>query len=103
MQHDAPYRDTTDDTWWRANFSTRPYVDSDASYDDYGPAYGYARDAWQRYPGRRWDEVESDLGRDWDRARGGSSLTWERAKLAVKDAWHRMTDSIERATERDRR
>ena len=37
---------TVEEAYWRDNFSSRPYVDSSASYDDYGPAYGYGVDSF---------------------------------------------------------
>jgi len=87
---------TVEDAYWRDNYSSRPYV-SGGSYDDYGPAYSYGVNSYSKYPGRDFDDVESDLSRDWDRVRGTSSLTWERAKHATKDAWNRVSDSVERA------
>jgi hypothetical protein len=91
---------TREDAYWRDNYSNRPYA-SGASYDDFGPAYAYGVVAYSRYPGRRFDEVESDLSRDWISARGKSSLTWERAKQATRDAWNRLSDRVERAVPGD--
>ena len=88
---------TQEDAYWRDNYSSRPYVDAGSSYDDYGPAYGYGVNSYSKYPGRSFEDVESDLSRDWDRARGTSSLTWDRAKNATRDAWHRVSDTVERA------
>nr|HET7860764.1 glycine zipper domain-containing protein [Caldimonas sp.] len=87
---------TVEDAYWRDNFTSRPYA-SGSTYDEYRPAYRYGWDSYSKYPGRRFDEVESDLSRDWDRAKGESRLTWDRAKLATKDAWNRVSDSVERA------
>ena len=88
---------TREDAYWRENYTTRPYVHPSDSYDDFGPAYGYGVSSYSRYPGRAFDEVESDLGRGWDSARGGSSLGWERAKSATREARHRASDTVERA------
>ncbi|MEO8655887.1 MAG: hypothetical protein ABI409_17300, partial [Ramlibacter sp.] len=74
-----------EETYWRDNYSTRPYVTSGSSYDDYGPAYRYGVDSYSRFPDRSFDDVESDLGRDWESNRGRSSLEWEHAKHATKD------------------
>jgi hypothetical protein len=90
-----------EDAFWRDNYSSRPYIRSGASYDDYSPAYRYGVDAYSRNPGRSFDEVESDLGRDWNNTRGTSSLEWEHAKHATRDAWHRVSDAAERATPGD--
>jgi hypothetical protein len=86
-----------EDTYWRDNYRTRPYVDSGVSYDDYAPAYRHGVEAHTRYPDRHFDEIESDLGRDWSTARGKSSLEWERAKHASRDAWTRVKNGVERA------
>ena len=92
---------TIEDAYWRDNYSSRPYVDGGATYDDYGPAYGYGVDAYSRYPGRRFDQSEADLSRNWDGARGQSKLGWDQAKSATRDAWHRVSNSVERATPGD--
>lgn len=90
-----------EETYWRDNYATRPYVTSGASFDDYGPAYRYGLDAYTRYPDRAFDEVEPELGRGWTNSRGCSSLEWERAKHASRDAWHRLSDTVERAVPGD--
>ena len=90
-----------EDTYWRDNYSTRPYVDKGAKYDDYSPAYRHGVEAHTRYPDRHFDEIESDLGRDWGTTRGTSSLEWEKAKHASRDAWTRVKDTVERAVPGD--
>ena len=92
-----------EDTYWRGNYASRPYVTSGASYDDYGPAYMYGVDAYSRYPGRTYDEVEPELGRDWSTRRGRSSLEWENAKHATRDAWHRVERAIPGDADKDGR
>ena len=81
---------TSEDIYWRQNFTHRPYSGRDASFDDYGPAYGYGVAAYGRYPGRRFEELEADLARDWIRARGRSNLEWALAREAARDAWVRV-------------
>ena len=85
-----------EEAYWRDNHSSRSYA-SGSSYDEYRPAYGYGVDAFARYPGRTFDEVEPELGRDWSSKRGSSSLEWGRAKHATRDAWQRVSDTVERA------
>jgi hypothetical protein len=89
-----------EDAYWRDNYASRPYA-SALGYDQYRPAYGYGVDAFTRYPGRSFDEVEPELARDWNSRRGNSSLEWERAKHATRDAWQRLSDTVERATPGD--
>ena len=90
-----------EDAYWRDNYSSRPYVSSGASYDEYAPAYRYGVESYSRYPDRSFDEVEPELSRDWDSARGESSLEWEHAKHASRDAWHRLSNAVERAVPGD--
>jgi hypothetical protein len=46
-----------------------------------------------RYSGRQWDTVETDLRTDWESRNTGSRSTWEKVKAAVRHGWDRMTDS----------
>ncbi|GAB3419543.1 YsnF/AvaK domain-containing protein [Massilia agilis] len=75
---------------WNSNYAT-----SGGSYDDYAPAYdyGYQMARSDKYRGRKWDEVESDLRSDWDSRYPGESgaSSWERFKMAVRNGWDRLT------------
>ena len=90
-----------EDTYWRDNYTTRPYVQAGTSYDDYGPAYRYGVETYPRYAGRPFDEVEAELSRDWAGARGTSRLDWNDARHPTRDAWERLGDRIERAVPGD--
>ncbi len=90
-----------EDAYWRDNYSSKPYAAEGGSYDDFGPAYKYGVDAYQRNPDRSFDEVETDLSSGWSNARGESSLEWGRAKHASRDAWDRLSDKVERAVPGD--
>jgi hypothetical protein len=81
---------TREDAYWRTNFSGRPYVERGSSYDDYGPAYGFGVDAFSRYPGRSFDEIEPDLSQRWATGSGASTLRWNGARDAARDAWNRV-------------
>jgi hypothetical protein len=90
-----------DDTYWRDNYQSRPYIDGAYGYEDYGPAYRYGADAYANHRGREFDDIEGDLGSGWERAKSGSRLTWERAKAAVRDAWDRLAHHGEHKGSRD--
>ena len=92
---------TAENAYWQDNFTSRPYVDGSKSFDDYGPAYGYGVNSYGKYPGKAFDDVESDLSRDWSSSRGTSNLDWESAKSASRDAWNRVSDTVERAVPGD--
>ncbi len=84
------------DAYWRDNHSTRSYANG-STFDEYRPACGYGVDAYTRYPGRSFDDLEPELSRDWNSRRGNSNLDWGRAKHASRDAWQRVSDTVERA------
>lgn len=81
---------TVEDAYWRDNYSTQSYADRTMPYSEYQPAYRYGWESRERYPGRRYDEVENDLERGWETAKGESKLAWHQAKNATRDAWHRV-------------
>lgn len=85
---------TAEDAYWRENYSSRPYVTRDATFDDYGPAYRYGVDTAGQYPGRSFDEAEPDLRGGWERARGPSRLSWDHARHATRDSWQRLHNRI---------
>ena len=71
----------------------RDYVEKGSRFDDHGPAYGFGVDARGRYPGRDFDDVESEMSNDWAVSRGASILSWEWARHAARDAWNRVSPS----------
>ena len=76
--------------YWESVHATRPYYDSNFTYDDYNPAYAYGDDVRARHVGRKWDDsLESEVRDGWDAAKAKSRLTWEQAKDAVRDAFDR--------------
>ena len=84
---------TAEEAYWRANYQTRPYADSNSGYETYAPAYQYGWESRSRYPGRKYSEVESDLATGWGKTKGATKLGWDKAKHATRDAW----DRVERA------
>ena len=78
------------DSYWKQNYSSRPYA-TGRSYDDLQGGYRYGYESAGRYQGRNWDDVENDLSRDWNNYEHRGQSTWENVKDAVRDAWARMT------------
>lgn len=83
---------TSEVAYWRDNFKSRPYTENATSFDDYGPAYDYGVNSYTKYPGRSFDDIETDLSRDWDAVRGASKLRWDQARNATRDAWERISN-----------
>src|SRR4029077_20093805 len=78
---------TVEDAYWRENYRTRPYAESNRTYEHYQPAYRYGWESRERYDDKTWDQAQNDLERGWDKAKGASTQTWHEAKDATRDAW----------------
>jgi hypothetical protein len=91
---------TTDESYWRENYRTRPYADESRGFDHYRPGYRYGYESADRIGRRPWNEAEPELRRGWDEYEGRSDSTWEEIKDTVKDAWDRVTGKDDRIDRR---
>ena len=82
---------TTEEEYWRNNYPARPYVGTNRNFDYWQPGYRYGYESANRYPGRKWDEVEGDLRSGWEKFEHRSKSTWEEIRAAVRDGWDRVT------------
>jgi hypothetical protein len=82
---------TSEAVYWKENFKARPYAADAERFDDYGPAYDYGVVSYGKYPGRNFDDIETELSRDWESVRGKSTLKWDDARLATRDAYERVS------------
>ena len=82
---DADYRSD-----FRRDWESR-YRSSGETWETYEPAYeyGYRSASDERWRGRNWSEVESDLRSDWERRHPDSA--WERFKDSVRYGWEKVT------------
>lgn len=80
---------TVEDAYWESNYSKQKYVDRNAPYSVYQPAYRTGYEGRGRYPGKEFGEVENNLKKDYEKSRGDSTLSWDKAKPATRDAWNR--------------
>jgi hypothetical protein len=86
---------TVEETYWRENYASRPYVTEGASREDFAPAYRYGWESHERYPDKTFDDVELDLERDWEQKEAPPDWRGTDAKPAARDAWDRVeADSI---------
>lgn len=81
---------TVEDAYWRANYTTRPYVDRNSAYETYEAAYRTGYEGRRRNTDRSYDEVESELQREYIATGGVSRLDWDHARDAVRDGWNRV-------------
>lgn len=78
-------------SYWRDTYSTRPYYNSNRSYNVYEPAYRYGVDLYNKNPNTRYEDLnQSQIGSGWANARGNSDLGWADAQMAARDAYNRM-------------
>lgn len=82
---------STDENFWRTNYSSRAYATSDRGFDFYRAAYRFGHDAAQQHKGNRWDDVEAELRRGWQKFEARGEHAWEQISDAVRDAWDRVT------------
>jgi hypothetical protein len=89
---------TMEDEYWQTNYTSRPYVEPDRTYEDYRPAYHTGYDGYRQYgdTGRSYDEMEPQLQQDYEVRRGNTGLPWDKARHATRDAWDRVHTSTSR-------
>ncbi|OUC16281.1 MAG: hypothetical protein B0A82_02460 [Alkalinema sp. CACIAM 70d] len=86
---------TLEEEYWSTNYTTRPYIEPDYDYNDYGPAYRTGYEGYSTYASRglTYDAAEPHLQEDYKRHNQGR-LAWEKAKHAARDAWDRMERAL---------
>lgn len=85
---------TVEDAYWRENYRTRPYYQADRTYDVFAPAFRTGWEARDRYPGQKWNDLESKLEKDWTGSPHNTNLSWPDARNAARDAWHRVERKV---------
>jgi hypothetical protein len=86
---------TVEDTYWRENYASRPYVKPGTRYETYQAAYRVGWEGPGRYGELNWEKAEPRLREDWHRAGSESRLDWDKASLAARDAWSRLRDDAD--------
>jgi hypothetical protein len=87
---------TTEDSWLRENFETRPYVQHGDTFEKYQPAYRYGAEAECRYGANQFETIEGELEHDWHNRTDEPVMRWQHVRDAVKDSYDR-TSQIRRA------
>jgi len=87
---------TTEDSWLRDNFASRPYVQKGDTFEKYQPAYRYGGEAEARYGTDEFDNIEGELENGWHNRKEKAVMPWQQVRGAVKDSYER-TAQIRRA------
>lgn len=87
----TPTSDASDEQdYWRDHFHNESYVRKGSTFDAYAAAFRTGYEAYERYPGKRLDEIRSELEQDYSSLRGPNSVAWSDAQKAVYAAWLRI-------------
>lgn len=84
---------TNEEAYWRENHPKQAFAQN-RGYGDYAAAYRTGIEGVRKYPGKSYEEIESDLARDYERAQPGSPLPWDHARHAVHAAWAKLSGDI---------
>ena len=79
---------------WREQHAQQPYADKQRPFEHYAPAYRLGAEAAQKYPGKKFEEIEDSVFRDYQQAEVGSALPWDHARHAVRAAWARLSNDV---------
>jgi hypothetical protein len=80
---------TTEDSWLRDNFASRPYVEEGDNFEDFEPAYRYGGEVESKYGDAGFETIEPKVQSEWDRLGDTADYPWPEARPAVKDAYDR--------------
>jgi hypothetical protein len=79
--------------YWRRRHSKQPYA-KNYSYKQFTHAYRTAYEAFFKYPGEKFDEVEKSVATDYENAKPTTALPWDTVRPAVNAVWERMAGVI---------
>lgn len=87
------------DEYWRKNYQSRPYAETNHDYDYYAPAFwmGYeSYSAYGRDRGMTYEEAEPHIRSEYESHYRDKDKepVWDKAKDAIKDAWHRAEETF---------
>lgn len=83
-----------EEKYWREYHAKQPYAEKGRAYEDYAEAYRTGYEGFHKYPGKLYEEIESDLALDYERNKAESALPWDHARHAVKAAWAKLSHDI---------
>jgi hypothetical protein len=77
-------------SYWRENWSTRPYVSADRGFEFYSSGYRYGFESAHKHGAKQWADAEGELRSGWDKYEHRGEVAWEHIKEAVRDGWNRI-------------
>ncbi len=85
---------TEEEKYWREHHAKQPYAEKERPYEDYAVAYRTGYEGFHKYPGKAYEEIETDLALDYQRNQPGAALPWDHARHAVHAAWAKLSHDV---------
>jgi hypothetical protein len=79
--------------YWREQHSKQPYA-KNSSYDQYEHAYRTGYTSFQKFRGKKFDEVEESVANDYESGKPDSALPWDTVRPAVSSVWDKMSGVV---------
>ena len=79
--------------YWREQHSKQPYA-KNSSYDQYEHAYRTGYTSFQKFRGKKFDEVEESVANDYETGKPDSALPWDTVRPAVSSVWDKMSGVV---------
>ncbi len=80
-----------EEQYWREHHGEEEWAEKDSSYEQYAPAYRSGYEAFSKYPGKGYEEVEPEIEREYEQSDANRVVSWARARPALKAAWRRAS------------
>jgi len=79
-------------------YQSMPYYRAGYTWHDYGPAYRYGLETYEKHGEEGFAEAESILQGAWEaNAHFGSRMAWLEARPAVEHAWRSLDEALGKA------
>ena len=78
--------------YWKKQHSQQPYAKN--SYEQYEHAYRTGYTSFEKYPGKKFDEVEESVANDYETGKPDTALPWDTVRPAVSSVWDRMSGVV---------
>lgn len=83
-----------EEKYWLEKHPGQPYAKKDVPAERYAPAYRAGIEAAEKYPGKKFEEIEDEISQNYEKHRVGAALPWDHARHAVHAAWAKLSGDV---------
>jgi hypothetical protein len=76
--------------YWREQHPKQPYA-KNYPYEQFEHAYRTGYNAFTKFPGQAFDEVEESVANEYEQGKPDSALPWDTVRPAVSSVWEKMS------------